>query len=117
MKKFVAIVMILAVMMTVGTAAYAANEEDPKDLITELVDSGFIYDEYEEVWMYIEYTFWGEGEYSYIHGWYDIENNIGTVFSVDYTKFGLVEECGAGSFRWNEFTHEFEEFGSFEWEH
>lgn len=116
MKKLMAVIMILVIMVNVGVVAFATNEEeDPKDLIGALVEEGFIYDEYEDVWMYVEYTFYGDGEYEYIHGWYDVEENIGVMFVVDYNKFGIVDECSSGAIRWNSYTCDMEVLGEFEW--
>ena len=116
MKRVIGVIMILVIMMSIGVAAYATNEEEPKkDLIETLVDEGFIYDDYEECWMYIDYTFYGDGEYEYVHGWYDANQNIGVMFSVDYNKFGLVDECCSASFKWNSSYSEIEMIGDFEW--
>ena len=117
MKRVIGVIMILVIMMSIGVAAYATNEEEPKkDLIGTLTEAGFIYDEYEELWMYVEYTFYGEGEYEYIHGWYDTKENFGIVFSVDYNKFGLVDECNSSAFRWNNTISDIEMLGEFEYE-
>lgn len=110
-----ALILIIGIMMQFGTAAYAENEEGPNDIIEALTADGFIYDEYEEVWMYIEYTFYGEGEYEYIHAWFDTDENIGIAFSVSYNKFGLVDECASSAIRWNSYTNEVEYVGEFEW--
>ena len=117
-KSIVGMVIILiGIMMSIGTVVYATNEEEAKqELIAALVEEGFIYDEYSETWMYVEYEFYGEGEYEYIHAWYDVDTNIGIAFVVDYNKFGIVDECCSGAFQWNYSTHEIEELGSFEWD-
>lgn len=116
MKKFIAMILVVMMLIGIGTAAYAANEEEgPKDLIGTLMEEGFIYDEYEEVWMYMEYTFYGDGEYEYIHGWFDTEENFGMAMLVSYNKFGIVDECTTSAVRWNSATCELEELGTFEY--
>lgn len=116
MKKFVAIILMVMMLVGIGTAAYAVDEEEgPKDLIETLIEEDFIYDEYEEVWMYMEYTFYGDGEYEYVHAWFDVEENIGVAFCVSYNKFGIVDECSSGTGRWNYTTGEMETVGEFEW--
>ena len=118
MRKIVGMVLvIIGVMMAMSATAYAVEEEEVnKDIISELIDEGFIYDEYDEVWMLINYEFYGEGEYCYVHAWFDVEENIGAVASFEYNKFGLVESCDCGAVRWNYKTNELETIAEFEWD-
>lgn len=118
MKKILGMILVvIGIMMLVNSTAYAVgNEEEAKDIISVLIDEGFIYDEYEEVWMYISYDFYGEGEYCYVHAWFDVENNIGAAASFEYNKFGLVESCECVAIRWNYSIGDVETLGEFEWE-
>lgn len=106
MKKFIGIIMILAIMMGIGITANAVyeTEEVPSALIMELVDAGFKPSEDDEdIWIFDGYY---PDDEMYYFGYFNVAENYGAIYGDNHGG----ERCII-AIRWDNIYEEFEELG------
>lgn len=106
MKKIVGMIIILAIMIGIGAAAYAANKEPMKDYERVLLGYGFIQDESDDTIWYFD----GDLDGYQVKAFYDAYYDSGSIYAVD-------PETGDDqliSFKWQPSELEFDSIAEFE---
>lgn len=115
MKKFISIILVLVLITSVGSVAYATyeTEETPVALIQALIDEGFQRDPDDaNIWKYSEKNSPSD-EFYVIIGRFDTDLNIGVAFGYGYDENGE-EQFVAGVCRWDNIAGDFETLVEFE---
>lgn len=116
MKKIMAMVLVVMLIMSIGVSAFAyyETEEVPVELINRLLDEDFARDEDDSnVWYYKYNGMHTEEEHPYIaYGDFDVYLNVGhcseIVFDDDMAT--ILRAC-VFTVRWNQLDEDFEIFG------
>ena len=106
MKKLIAILMTLVVMVGASTAAYAAKNEPMKDYERVLLGIGFVQDEDDDtVWYYD-----GKMDGYQVKAFYDAYYDSGVVYAVDLETGDIHMD----SIKWQPSELEFESIAEYE---
>lgn len=106
MKKLIAILMTLIVMVSTSTAAFAAKNESMKDYERVLLGFGFVQDESDDTVWYFDGV---ENGYQ-VKAFYDAYYDSGVVYAVDLETGDIYMD----SIKWQPSELEFESIAEFE---